>query len=86
MVCLVGYIPEIQVWPLGSSVKLVSRYWELSLRNGNELEGWGCGAHRGRKSGCATKIYADLGNGDRGRRGHNKLSTTKMRLRLESFN
>lgn len=42
---------------LGFLSKIVSRYWELTFKNGDGLEGWGCGKSTGgKKAGCSTRI------------------------------
>lgn len=67
------FLRSFQVWPLGVSMKCITRYWDVTLRNGDELErrAW-CGVRRVQRSEesrvCYQHLFSPLGNRDRDRR------------------
>lgn len=80
------HLPEFQlVWPLGSRVKGVSRYWGLTGKNGCRLRGWGLRQYPGRRKSGPTPRFGGVPQDWRwgGRTGLHKQSATELRMRLE---
>lgn len=63
-------------------IKCISKYWELILRNVDEVGVWAKGVHRREDSRMFhQELFNSLVMGQR-IRGHNGWSATKVRMRL----
>lgn len=81
---IVIHLPEFQlVWPLGSRVKSVSRYWGLTGKN--RLRRWGLEQYPGRRKAGPTPRFGGIPQGWRwgGKTGLHKQSATELGMRLE---